>query len=726
METSPAKPSKLLPSNAYTALAPGEVYRPIVPADDRRPEVTQWSVALGLAMVVLWSAACVYVALKAGSGIEAAIPIAVMAIFFGKLRKVRSSILENVIVQSIGQASGVVAAGAAFVVPALYINRLEPAWWHIFLACTIGGFLGVALIIPLRAYFVRDQHGQLPFPEATAINEVLVSGESSGRGAGKILLASIGIGALHDFLVDTVHAWNAMMSTSTLLGSWGHRLGALRLELRMNGLAALFGLGYIIGLRYTAVIAAGSVLAYVVLVPLIFLFGSHVESFSYAGQTYAGATAIAGMSAAEIFTRFVRPIGLGAIAISGVIGLLRMGRIIVGSMSLGFKGIGKKREGQAAPRTQLDMHPTSVLLIQGASSLAMGALFFIVSFTRGNYGAGQSVLFAVAGMLVGLAISFLFTPVAAQAIATVGTNPVSGMTLITLVAAAAVMTGVGLSGPAGMFISLVIGIAVCTALSTSGGLITDFKIGYWIGSTPRNQQIWKFLGVILASLTVAFVVPLMDHGYHFLVEGIGGQLIPNTDVMPAPQANMLAAVTNGLMSHVEQPILLYCLGGLVAVLLYMAGVPMLAFSLGMYLPVSINVAMLAGGFAGWVIGNSGGSEAVRKARNAQGSLIASGLMAGAAIIGILSAVLRLTEVGAPIRFLSVGERFFYKAAVTGESVLRSETAGWYDGLNGQMLGLVTFAGLALACYGLAYLGARWEMAEADAAEKGEGGPPAAG
>jgi putative OPT family oligopeptide transporter len=743
MDAAPSKRSKLLPANAYTKLNPGESYRPIVGPDDRRPEVTAWSVGLGLGMVVLWSAACIYMALKAGNAIEASIPIAVMAIFFGKMRKNRSTILENVMVQSIGQASGVVAAGAAFVIPALYINQLEPSWWQIFLACSVGGFLGVALIIPLRKYFVKDLHGELPFPEATAINEILCSGESAGKGAGKILLLSIGLGAAYDFLADTVAAWSAKISTNTLLGeSWGKKLAAARIEITWDSLAALFGLGYIIGLRYAAVIAAGSVLAYLVMVPLVYHFGSHVDTFTYAGNSYH----IAQMSAAQIFSKFVKPIGIGAIAVSGVIGMVRMGKIIVGSVSLGFKSIGKKAEG-TSERTQLDMNVTNVLLAQGASALAMGLLFFVVSLGSGEYSAGRSAIFALAGMIVGFLLSFLFTPVAAQAIATVGTNPVSGMTLITLVISAAVMSTVGLSGKPGMFIALVIGTAVCTALSTSGALVTDFKIGYWIGSTPRNQQRYKFLGIIVAALAVAFIIKVMDTSYHFLILDKAGNLVSNTEVLPAPQANMLAAIVNGLMSNAEQPILLYCLGGLIAVMLYMAGVPMLAFALGMYLPISINLTILAGGFVSWLVSKTGRTKEIGASRGEQGTLIASGLMAGAAIIGIVSGVARLPEVGAPIRWLALGDSYGIEITKAGNQVLtaasewcdRSEPRAavegftsatcdaiqWHSGFTGQIISLIAFVALALICFLLAKKGAQWEMDEVAAAAKAEAvAPPA--
>lgn len=704
------KATKVLPDNAYRKLEPGEVYEPVVAASDGRAEVTPWSLGLGVLMTALFSAACIYMALRAGNAIEAAIPIAIMAVFFGKLRKTKSTILENVMVQSIGQASGVVAAGAAFVIPALYINQLQPAFWQIFLACAIGGFLGVVLIIPLRKYFVADQHGELPFPEATATTEILVSGESSSSSAGKVLLLSFGLGGLYDFMVEAVHLWNPMLNTRKLLGGFGERIyQTARFELTINGIAALFGLGYIIGLRYAAIIAAGSVLSYLVLVPLIFLVGSQLPEFHYIGQTFV----VSKMSSAQIFANFVKPIGIGAIAVSGIIGMIRMGKIIAGSVSLGVKGLFIKSTDQTdVPRTSRDMNPKLVTLIQVGTAALMGALFLVVSLQKGGgeYTTGQMVMFAVVGMLVGFILSFLFTPVAAQAIAIVGTNPVSGMTLITLAIACAAMAAIGLKGNAGMFIVLVIGCAVCTALSTSGALVSDFKIGYWIGSTPRNQQKWKFMGIIVASLVVAIVIPAMDSAYHFLVQQ-DGKWVSNSDVLPAPQANMLAAITKGLMSDAPQPLLLYGLGALVAIVLYMSGVPMLAFALGMYLPVSINMAVLAGAFVAWIIAKTGKNKAVREARAAQGTLIASGLMAGAAIFGIITAVLRLDFTSYAIRFISVGEVFEVVTKESGATILDSKTLHWFEGAPGQGAGLGMFVLLALACYALARWGAARELAD---------------
>jgi len=722
MHQAPTK--KVLPENAYRKLEPGEVYDPIVAHDDKRAEVTVWSMGLGVAMVALFAAAGIYMALRAGNAIETAIPIAIMAVFFGKMKKMQSTILENVMVQSIGQASGVVAAGAAFVIPALYINQLQPSFWHIFFATSIGGFLGVVLIIPLRKYFVADQHGELPFPEATATNEILVSGEPpkakegakaddkpQANTAGKVLIISFLLGGLYDFLVEAVHAWNPMVKTSTLLGSWGKRLhDSWRFDISLNAIAALFGLGYIIGLRYAAIIAAGSVLAYLVLVPLIYLVGAQLPEFQYLGETYK----IAEMSGSQIFGQFVKPIGIGAIAVSGIIGMIRMGKIILGSLSLGLKGLkAKSDDSDKVKRTERDMNPRTVMLIQLGTTLLMGGLFFVVAWQKGDFGIGAAAGYAALGMIVAFVLSFLFTPVAAQAIAIVGVNPVSGMTLITLVIASGAMATSGLAGPAGMFIALIIGTAVCTALSTSGALVSDFKIGYWIGSTPANQQKWKFLGIIVASVTVAIVVPAMDSAYHFLVADEAGRMVSNQEVLPAPQANMLAVIVKGLMSDAQQPYLLYALGGVVAIMLYMAGVPMLAFALGMYLPIFINTPVLFGAFVAWLIGQTGGSKKVREARTSQGILIASGLMAGAAIFGIVTAILRLDFTGYAIRFLSVGELFHVETKLVDgveQTFLKSEAAHWYEGIVGQGLGFGTYVVLALACYFLARWGAQKELA----------------
>ncbi|MBT7310384.1 oligopeptide transporter, OPT family [bacterium] len=700
-----------LPKNAYRKLEPGEVYEPMISASDGRSEVTTWSVVTGLLMVLVFSAACIYMALRAGNAIEASIPIAILAIFFGSRKKIKSTILENVIVQSIGQAAGVVAAGAAFIIPALYINQVEVTWWQIFLSCFIGGTLGVVLIIPLRKYFVKDLHGDLPFPEATAINEILVSGESSSESSGKILLSAFGIGAAFDFMIETFHLWNPMMTTKTLLGGVGEKMASMRFEASMNGIAALFGLGYIIGIRYAAIIAGGSVLAYMVLIPLIYFFGSNIPEFAFAGQVYE----IAKMDSGAIFSAFVKPIGIGAIAVSGIIGIIRMGGIILGSLSLGFKGLKGDSASKDLPRTEIDMDPKHVMLIQVGSVVLMALLFVVVGMLAGdNMSFGEVFKFGVIGSLVGFALSFLFTPVAAQAIAIVGVNPVSGMTLITVVLTILALVGAGLTGKAGMLIALIVGCAVCTALSTSGALISDFKIGYWLGSTPQSQQRWKFLGLALAALVVAFVIPIMDSGYHFLIENEAGEMISNTEVLPAPQANMIAAVSKGLLEDpANQPWFLYGLGGIVAIVLYLSGIPMLAFALGMYLPISINLPVLFGAFVAWLVGKTGKNKKEKEARQGQGILIASGLMAGAAIFGIITAILRQPALGGPIQYLSFGKEFIMKESSSGGGMFLTEGAhiAWYEGGLGQGIGFAMYVLLGLGCYLLAKKGAQMGAAE---------------
>ncbi len=741
---------KLLPENAYRKLEPGEVYEPIVPASDKRAEVTPWSIGLGIVMVIIFTGASAYIALKAGNGIEASIPIAIMAIFFGSMRKPKSTILENVMVQSVGQASGVVAAGATFVIPALYINRLDVSWWEIFLACGLGGALGVVLIIPLRKYFVKELHGELPFPEATAINEVLVTGESSAGGAGKILLLAFLLGFLFDFFVEAVHLWNADLTTSVLGWGIGESLDGVRIEIKLAATAALFGLGLIIGVKYASIIAAGSVLAVLVMVPLVYRFGSQAGSVTFGQASYE----IAKMSSHQIFANFIKPIGIGAIAISGLVGILRMGKIVVSSVSLGFKGLAKSSGQQSnTERTQLDISPRNVIIIELALTLAMGLLFLVVaSLTKvggESYGFGDALLFAFVGMIVTFLLSLLFTPVAAQAIAIVGVNPVSGMTMITVVLAIGALILVGLSGSAGMIIALVVGAAVCTALSTSGALVTDFKIGYWIGATPRNQERWKFLGIVVAALVVAAVIPLMDASYHFLDPVTG---LPNDKVLPAPQANMIAALARGLMADpANQPWMLYALGGVVALVLLMAGVPMLAFALGMYLPIDINIAVLAGAICGWLIGKTGRTDEVKKTRREQVNLIAAGLMAGAATIGLITAVLRLPVVGAPVRYLAVGLDSEVVAVSRGKPIVQDgKIVEWCDQTNppvaecdeilldrpyettsdgkvvvsedgkpkmrhpwfrdvGRALGFLMLLVLGFCCYGLARLGAKWQL-----------------
>jgi len=683
MEQEASKKSKVLPDNAYTPLEPGEEYVPVVPADKIVPEVTKRSVIMGLIMVVLFTFAAAYIGLKTGNVIEASIPIAILAVFFGKMFARVSTLPENVIVQSLGQASGVVVAGAVFTIPALYINQLQPSFLQIFIACALGGFLGVVLLIPLRRYFCRDEHGKLPFPEATAITEILASGEASGKSQGRTLIKAFALGFAFDLIVEFVHLWNLHLNTKVLLGRAGQFLSDLRFELKLNAAAAYFGLGYIIGVKYAAIISAGSVLSFLILVPLVYLVGSHLEVPLMPPATD---TLIKDMDAATIFGLYVRPIGIGCIAVAGFMGIIKMGKIIIGSMSLAFKGLtGKAEEGETV-RTDTDMKAKNTMLIQIATVIVMFLFFWWVAGT---------LKVAIIGTIVTYVLAFLFTPVAARAIAIVGVNPVSGMTLITLIIACIILASVGLGGGAeGQTVALIIGCTVCTALSTSGAFVSDLKIGYWLGAKPRNQQALKFLGIIVAAAAVGGVIWVLANSFGFTIVNDAGQRVANPD-LPAPQGNLMAAIVSGLLGGEQPPIILYCLGGLAAVFLEMAGVPALAFGLGMYLPIQINMAILSGGIAAHFIGKSGKTPEIQKARKDQGILIASGIMAGAAIVGTIGAILMLKEIGEPIMAIDVGHR----------------AQQWYHSWGSQFVGFLAFIGLALGAFWLAKNGAEAQMAE---------------
>ncbi len=688
--------TKVLPSNAFRELKPGETWEPVVPAGKVIPEVTPWSVGLGLVMVLVFTFAAAYIGLMTGNVIEAAIPISILAVFLGnsllpRLAGRRSTILENVIVQSIGQAAGVVVAGAIFTIPALYINDLHPSFWQVFLSCLLGGFLGVVLLIPLRRYFVRDLHGQLPFPEATAIANVLASGERTKGAGGKILLWSFGIGFLYDLVAEFVHLWNGELGSRVLFGRFGRFLADRRIELNLNATAVYFGLGYIIGPRYAGVIAAGSVLSFLVIIPLVYLVGHGLPVPLVPPET---THLVRDMSAGEIFRLYVRPIGVGAIAVSGLIGIVKMGKIILSSLSLAFRGFtgGAADEGDVE-RTDLDISPRNILLIEAGSVVAMFLLFWWVS---GNL-ATALIGAAITGLL-----AFLFTPVAARAIAIVGTNPVSGMTLITLILASVILFRSGLArGRLGQTIALIIGCAVCTALATSGAFVSDLKIGYWFGSTPRSQERWKFLGIVVASFAVGIVIWVIANSYGF-VAGPG-----HPHPVPAPQGNLMAAIVGGLMGGKEQPLFLYAMGGLVAILLEMARVPALAFALGMYLPIEINMAVYAGAGFGWWIERTGRDERERERLRDQGTLIASGLMAGAAIVGTVGAIFLLPQ----WKMLGLSEPPMKLIDLVHRA---GEGGGWtafYEGFGGQLAGLLAFLGLGLLCRAIARHGARLQAEE---------------
>lgn len=608
---------KSLPDNAYRELAPGEEYHPIMPAGGKPKEVTVYSVTFGIIMAVIFSAAAAYLGLKVGQVFEAAIPIAIIAVGMGTLMKKDNMLGQNVIIQSIGASSGVIVAGAIFTLPALYILGLDAHFYQIFLSSLFGGLLGILMLIPFRKYFVKDMHGKYPFPEATATTEVLVSGEKKGNQA-KLLAVSGLIGGLYDFCISTFGWWTETVTTR-LMG-WGEVLAdKFKLVFKVNTGAAVLGLGYIIGLKYAAIICAGSFTVWFVLIPFI--------SYFAAGQTVVvgeGINLLLGeMSAEQIFTNYARHIGIGGIAMAGIIGIVRSSGIIKQAVGLAVKELGGRKSAEEnVVRTQRDLSMKFIL-----SALLAVLVTTFLFFQFGVLGNWFQTLVAI---LIVFIISFLFTTVAANAIAIVGSNPVSGMTLMTLILASLVLVSAGLSGTSGMMASMIIGGVVCTALSMAGGFVTDLKIGYWLGTTPVKQEKWKFLGTFVSAATVAGVMMVLNQTYGFVGE----------NALVAPQANAMAAVIKPLMEGGATPWMLYFAGAALALILTMIGVPALAFALGMFIPLDLNTPLLIGGLVSWYVSTRSKDERVNKMRRDRGTLIASGFIAGGALMGVVSAVLK--------------------------------------------------------------------------------------
>ena len=588
-----------------------------MPASSKPKEVTVYSVVFGIVMAIVFSAAAAYLGLRVGQVFEAAIPIAIIAVGVGNLTGRSGMLGQNVIIQSIGSSSGVIVAGAIFTLPALYILGLEAHFYQIFLSSLFGGLLGILLLIPFRKYFVKDMHGKYPFPEATATTEVLVSGEKKGDQA-KLLACSGLIGGLYDFAVGTFGWWTE--NVSTRLAEWGTLLAdKAKLVFKVNTGAAVLGLGYIVGLRYAAYICAGSFTVWFVLIPFI----SHFAD----GQTIAvgeGVTALLrDMSPEEIFRNYARHIGIGGIAMAGVIGIIRSSKIIRQALSLAVTELrGRQTPGQETGRTQRDL-PMKLILALLIATLLTTFVFF-------RFGVLDNWFHSVIAILIVFVISFLFTTVAANAIAIVGTNPVSGMTLMTLILSSLVLVSAGLTGTGGMTAAMIIGGVVCTALSMAGAFITDLKIGYWLGTTPAKQEGWKFLGTAVSAATVAGVLMILNQTYGFVGEG----------ALVAPQANAMAAVIKPLMEGGATPWMLYLAGAALALILTMIGVPALAFALGMFIPLELNTPLLIGGLVSWWVGSRSRDERTNRARRERGTLIASGFIAGGALMGVVSALLR--------------------------------------------------------------------------------------
>ena len=612
-----------LPENAHRELKPGESYSPLLSSTRKPLEVTPYSVILGLLMTVLFSAAAAFLGLKVGQVFEAAIPIAIIAVgMTGALGK-KDGLGQNVIVQSIGACSGVVVAGAIFTLPAIYILGLDVNFWQMFLSSTLGGFLGILFLIPFRKYFVKDMHGKYPFPEATATSQVLVSGESGGKSAKTLLSAGL-VGGVYDFLVSTFGTWADTISTTFM--HWGVALAdKAKLVVKLNTGAAVLGLGYIVGLKYAFVICCGSFLVWFVIIPLMnLIWGGQVIDLMGTGQ----ALTVSQMSPDQIFSEYARHIGIGGVAVAGIIGIIKSAGVIRSAVGLAVGEFRRKGgPAESVERTQQDIPMKTVVWGIVLTLLAVFCFF-------GLGGVVDNFWQAFVGLVIVAVISFLFTTVAANAIAIVGTNPVSGMTIMTLIITALVLVLVGLKGNAGMVASLLVGGVVCTALSTAGGLITDFKIGYWIGTTPRKQETWKFVGVVVAAATVSGVMMILNKTFGFSGEG----------ALVAPQANAMAAVIQPMMNGGNAPWLLYGIGALIAVLLTLFKVPALAFCLGMFIPLDLNLPLLLGGAISWFVSTRSKDASVNAARQEKGTLVASGFIAGGALMGVLSAILKFAQV----------------------------------------------------------------------------------
>ena len=612
-----------LPENAFTELKDGEKYEPIMSPGKAYPEVNGWSVTWGVLMTVLFSAAAAYLGLRVGQVFEAAIPIAIIAVGVSAATKRHNALGENVIIQSIGACSGAVVAGAIFTLPAIYILQakypeVSTSFVNIFLSSLLGGVIGILFLIPFRKYFVSDMHGKYPFPEATATTQVLVSG-SKGAGQAKPLLIAGLIGGLYDFIVATFGWWNENFTTR--ITAFGEMVAdKTKLVFKVNTGAAVLGLGYIVGFKYALIICLGSLVVWWLVVPIMaVVFHDSVLNMWDASITQT----VGSMSPEDIFRCYGKSIGIGGIAMAGIIGIVKSWGIIKGAVSLAAKEMrGSKAKSEEQLRTQRDI-PLRVISIGAIVTIIITFIFFYLGVMQGN------LLFAVVGIVLVAVIAFLFTTVAANAIAIVGTNPVSGMTLMTLILASVVMVAVGLKGTGGMVAALIMGGVVCTALSMAGAFITDLKIGYWLGTTPRKQETWKFLGTLVSAATVGGVMLLLNETYGFA----SGELA-------APQANAMAAVIDPLMNGQDAPWLLYAIGALIAVVLTWMKVPALAFALGMFIPIELNIPLLVGGAINWFVTSRSKDSGVNKRRGEKGTLIASGFIAGGALMGVVSALLR--------------------------------------------------------------------------------------
>ncbi|HOT88193.1 MAG TPA: oligopeptide transporter, OPT family [Bacteroidales bacterium] len=612
--------TKSLPENAYRELKEGEEYKPVMPASGLFPEITTWSVVMGLLMAVIFSAAAAYSGLKIGQVFEAAIPISIIAVGASAAMRKKNALGQNVIIQSIGACSGVIVAGAVFTIPGLYILQakypeIQVDFWQIFFSSLLGGFLGILFLIPFRKYFVKDMHGKLPFPEATATTEILMTGEKGGSQA-KLLIVSGIIGGLFDFCFSAFKLWSEEITTRII--PIGETLATkVKMVLKFNVSALIFSFGYLVGLRYALIITVGSLLSWLVLIPLVNEIGNLVATLG------GGVNPFEAMSAEAIFKAYVRPIGIGAIAMAGIIGIIKSSGVIGSAFKLAF-GMGTKTHAEAnVERTQKDLKMSFVMLLIGLTLIAV--FVFLI------FGVKITMIQAIVALLTVLIISFLFTTVAANAIAIVGSNPVSGMTLMTLILSSVVLVSIGLKGWQGMVSSLIIGGIVCTALSMAGGFITDLKVGYWLGTTPKKQQSFKFLGTLVSAATVGIVIFILNQAYGFV------QTPEHPQPMTAPQANAMAAIIEPLMSGTGVSWVLLGIGAVISILINWLKISPLAFALGMFIPLPLNTPLVVGGLLNHWFSKSTKSEKLSNARVQRGILISSGFIAGAALFGVIGA-----------------------------------------------------------------------------------------
>lgn len=613
-----------LPENAQRELKPGEKYEPLLSPQKNYPEVTPYSVCVGLIMVIIFSAAAAYLGLKVGQVFEAAIPIAIIAVGLTSALGKKDGLGQNVIIQSIGGCSGSVVAGAIFTLPAIYILGVEVNFMQMFLSSLLGGILGILFLIPFRKYFVKEMHGKYPFPEATATTQVLISGEGGGNNAKTLILSGL-VGGLYDFIIATFGAWSETVSTTvTTIGQ--HIADKAKVVLKLNTGAAVLGLGYIVGLKYAFIICCGSFLVWLVIIPLMnLIWGGQVIDLMNSGITQT----IGDMSADQIFKEYARHIGIGGIATAGIIGIIKSFGVIKSAVGLAASEFTKKpgTKAEATERTDEDMPMKTIVF-----GIVIALLAIFAFFALG--GVVENIWQALVGVLIVGIISFLFTTVAANAIAIVGSNPVSGMTLMTLIIASLILVAVGLKGNAGMAAALVIGGVVCTALSVAGSFVTDLKIGYWLGTTPKKQEIWKFAGVAVAAATVCGVMLVLNKTFGFTGD----------NALVAPQANAMAAVIQPLMNGGGAPWILYGIGALIAIVLTMCKIPALAFALGMFIPIDLNLPLLIGGAISWFVASRSKDAQVNAERHEKGTLIASGFIAGGALMGVVSAILKFANV----------------------------------------------------------------------------------